>query len=137
MKMVGYFLGAFLALLIAGFLTVIIFPAWADQLLGMATESSSVQNFQEKTQELIDQSLGQPTARPPATVPTSPVSTPSDNITKPGVAPAQGQRTHVVQSGDTLYNLSHKYGVSVQEIQKANNIANANEIQLGQTLIIP
>jgi membrane-bound lytic murein transglycosylase D len=42
---------------------------------------------------------------------------------------------HVVQSGDTLYQISKKYGVSIESIRKNNNIKN-NKLILGQKLAI-
>ena len=44
--------------------------------------------------------------------------------------------THEVQSGDTLYSISKKYGVSVSAIQEANGMSD-NAIKLGQKLKIP
>lgn len=54
-------------------------------------------------------------------------------------ANAQGGNTitHVVQPGENLYRISLRYGVSVQDIVTANNIANPNIIYVGQVLIIP
>lgn len=46
-------------------------------------------------------------------------------------------RTHILQSGETLYRLSTKYGVSVAAIQKANNIKNPNVMRDGLKLVIP
>jgi LysM repeat protein len=46
-------------------------------------------------------------------------------------------RSHVVARGDTLYNISVRYGVSMAAIQSVNGLANANLIYVGQTLIIP
>lgn len=43
--------------------------------------------------------------------------------------------THIVEKGDTLYNLSKKYNVSVKDIIDRNLIEDFN-IKLGQTLII-
>lgn len=45
--------------------------------------------------------------------------------------------TYEVQSGDTLEAISEKFGVSVDEIVKGNNIADKNSIQVGQVLQIP
>lgn len=47
------------------------------------------------------------------------------------------QTTYVVKSGDTLYRIAAKYGVTVQQIVAANNIANPNLIFTGQVLKIP
>ena len=63
----------------------------------------------------------------------------------PGVqaAPASEQpaggtgQTHTVQAGETLYSIAVQYGVTVQAIMEANNLANANLIYRGQVLAIP
>lgn len=44
---------------------------------------------------------------------------------------------YTVKSGDTLYAIAKKYGLTVQQIVAANNIKNANLILPGQVLIIP
>ncbi len=45
--------------------------------------------------------------------------------------------THTVEKSETLYSLSRKYGVTVQEIQNANNMGSSNAISIGQRLVIP
>jgi LCP family protein required for cell wall assembly len=47
-----------------------------------------------------------------------------------------GLQTHVVQPGDTLFSLARRYGVTVDEIVRANQIA-GDSIFVGQQLIIP
>lgn len=44
---------------------------------------------------------------------------------------------HVVQKGETLYNIAAKYGVSVSEIRRANKITDTTSIKQGQRLSIP
>lgn len=44
--------------------------------------------------------------------------------------------TYAVKAGDTLYGIANKYGVTVDEIKKANNLTN-NTLTIGKTLIIP
>lgn len=44
---------------------------------------------------------------------------------------------HVVKRGQTLYQISRYYGVSMQAISQANNLWNPNLIYSGQTLRIP
>ncbi len=46
-------------------------------------------------------------------------------------------RTHTVERSETLYSLSRKYGVTVDEIRDANNMGDSNTITIGQSLIIP
>lgn len=44
--------------------------------------------------------------------------------------------SHIVEKGDTLYSLSKKYGVSVDELRSANAIS-GSDLYAGQKLIIP
>jgi LysM repeat protein len=45
--------------------------------------------------------------------------------------------THIVESGDTLYRISLRYGVTIDELVQANSITNASRIFRGQVLVIP
>ncbi|RZL07495.1 MAG: LysM peptidoglycan-binding domain-containing protein, partial [Hymenobacter sp.] len=45
--------------------------------------------------------------------------------------------THTVQSGDTLYNISQRFKVSVQELQRLNNLPSDKvKLKLGQKLVV-
>jgi len=46
-------------------------------------------------------------------------------------------RTYTIKSGDTLYAIAIKYGTTVAAIATINNIANPNQISVGQVLKIP
>ena len=133
-KMVGYFLGAFIAFAAALLLAVWIMPAWADQMLDLATRSSSVQNLQQKTQQILDQSFARPLVtstpgvQPNPTV--SPLARPASSLQFSGVV-------HTVQRGETLFSIAKKYGISQQDLQTFNNITNPNRIYANQKLNIP
>ncbi|MAS35443.1 MAG: hypothetical protein CL610_15640 [Anaerolineaceae bacterium] len=43
---------------------------------------------------------------------------------------------HVVQRGETLARIANRYGLTVDQLAKLNNIANPNRIQAGQTLTV-
>jgi len=45
------------------------------------------------------------------------------------------QKTHIVVKGDTLYSISKKYGITVEELKKINKLR-SNNIYIGQTLIL-
>lgn len=45
--------------------------------------------------------------------------------------------THVVQPGDNLYTIARKYGTTVEELSKANNIRRGQVLKLGVRLRIP
>lgn len=46
-------------------------------------------------------------------------------------------RVHTVKQGDTLWGISRRYGVTVQSIEKANNLADPGRLAVGQRLTIP
>ena len=48
-----------------------------------------------------------------------------------------GYTTHVVQAGESLSRIAARYGVTLQALVTANNIANPNQIFVGQSLRIP
>ena len=43
---------------------------------------------------------------------------------------------HIVQKGETLYRISKKYGISVEELRKLNNLSEDQPIYTGQKLRI-
>ena len=81
-------------------------------------------------------SLGiiQPTPIPPlpTSIPLQPTEAPASN----GESCGEGV-THVVEVGENLFRIAMRYGTSIGAIQKANNISDANQIVVGQTLVIP
>jgi len=44
-------------------------------------------------------------------------------------------KSHLVEKGDTLYSISKKYGLTVDDIKKFNKLS-SNDISIGQTLIL-
>ena len=44
--------------------------------------------------------------------------------------------TYVVKSGDTLYSVAKKYGISVTELKEINDLSN-NTLSIGQKLLVP
>jgi LysM repeat protein len=53
---------------------------------------------------------------------------------KPAVSTEK--RYHTVQKGETLYWISKKYGVTVVELQKLNNLSADQSIRTGQKLLV-
>ncbi|MFQ3662130.1 MAG: LysM peptidoglycan-binding domain-containing protein [Chloroflexaceae bacterium] len=82
-----------------------------------------------------------PTATPDATatpLPTAtaePIATPEPTATP---APAAGRR-YVVQAGDTFRAIAERFGVSVPDLLRANNLTpeQADNLRVGQELVIP
>ncbi len=83
-----------------------------------------------------------PTPVTPGASPVSPAATPPQGSVAPTVPvfaaqAAPGEQVYIVRSGDTLYSIARRFGVTVQALQQRNNLANPNDIKVGQQLIIP
>jgi membrane-bound lytic murein transglycosylase D len=50
---------------------------------------------------------------------------------------ARQRANYVVQRGDTLWGLSHKFGVAVSSLAQANGLRNQDSLRVGQRLYIP
>jgi LysM repeat protein len=76
-----------------------------------------------------------PQTASPTALPTSPLptATPSPVSALPTSTPV----VYVIQPGDSLSVIADRFGLSVEELSKANGISDPNVIQVGQTLIIP
>ncbi len=48
-----------------------------------------------------------------------------------------GETVHELEKGETLYSLSKRYGVSLDEIIRVNKIKDPTKLRLGQKIIIP
>ncbi|MGI4873627.1 MAG: LysM peptidoglycan-binding domain-containing protein [Janthinobacterium lividum] len=49
--------------------------------------------------------------------------------------PSLKRNTHTVQPGDTLYNISRRFGMSVEELRQLNHLQ-TDEVKLGQKLVV-
>jgi hypothetical protein len=63
--------------------------------------------------------------------------------TRPSVAPTVADApvatsaTHTVAKGDSLWSISRKYGITLDELAAANKLAKTASLRLGQTLTVP
>jgi LysM repeat protein len=145
-KLLSYFAGVILALLIVLWITSRFLPWWAIRLVRDTQESPNAQELQAVSAELINQIVAGP-----GVVVTTPVATQQPIVVTPAVTvspvgtpgtssiqsvPIGGEQTHTVQSGDTLYNISRRYGVTVDQLKQRNGIV-GDMIRVGQQLIIP
>jgi LysM repeat protein len=118
--------------------------SWVDVVLVLAvlavlvfwwrvgTESAAENTTDDAVQAILPTSvpLLDPTATPEPTPTAPPTATPSQFVTTPV------EVKHTVQSGDTLLSIALDYGVTVEEIQQANNLTGVL-IRVGDELIIP
>ncbi len=77
------------------------------------------------------------TATPQVLVEITPVASPTPAPPSPTAGPVGAPTTYKIQPGDSLSSIAQKFGITVDDIVKANNIENANEIYAGQEIIIP
>lgn len=76
--------------------------------------------------------------KPVRTVSLTPTTSaaPQPSRTSNGWSAAGGTRVTIAQ-GETLYNLSRRYGVPAKEIMKANGISDPSKVDVGQVIVIP
>ena len=65
------------------------------------------------------------------------VQPPPEDPTAVPPAVMEGGQVYTVRSGDTLYSISREFGVTIDDIARANNMADADVLDIGQQLIIP
>lgn len=66
----------------------------------------------------------------PSPTPVPPTRTPTPSL-------AAGPSVHVVASGETLLVIAARYGVTLDTLMRANGLSNANQLSVGQKLIVP
>ena len=63
---------------------------------------------------------------------------PGANVQPDGTPPsADAGDVYIVQRGDTLFSIGRRYGFTVQEMATYNNLADPNDLDVGQRLLIP
>ena len=78
-----------------------------------------------------------PTPTPTSTQVT-PTATPTGTYVPPTATPTPGQTViYVVKTGDTLYSIARRFGVTVADLAQINNLADPRYIKVGQRLLIP
>lgn len=73
----------------------------------------------------------------PTRKPGAPLTTPTPDYPHALPTPRQHAQQYTVASGDTLGSIAQVYGISVQELEQANNLDNSSVINIGQTLDVP
>jgi murein DD-endopeptidase MepM/ murein hydrolase activator NlpD len=76
-------------------------------------------------------------ALPPTRAPGSPELTPTPDSQHYQPQTRIGPETYIVRPGDMLSAIATRYSVSVQALIQANQIANPDALEVGQTLTIP
>ncbi len=107
-------------------------------LAGVATDAAAVQGDTSNINPELAQSLNQGTislgdlqiVNPGGNIQSAPAA--SDDSSPPAVP-----ITHTVAPGENLFRIALRYGVPMRELARENNIANPNQLHVGQPLVIP
>jgi len=83
--------------------------------------------------DLISPEILQPSELPES----GPMFVPTPDATRPSAVDAAQDQTYVVVPGDTLSQISLRFGVTVESIIQANRLPDATTLTVGQTLLIP
>jgi len=59
------------------------------------------------------------------------------DLDRPTIGPATAARVHVVQRGETVYQIARRYGLTVAAVAAANDLLTPDRILVGMTLTIP
>lgn len=73
----------------------------------------------------------------PVTPQVAAVAQPAEPVAAAPSGVRTGSGTHVVASGETMYSLARKYGVSPASIAEANGLSRTAQLAVGQTIRIP
>lgn len=91
--------------------------------------------WQQKLSDLLSQQKKDTASSVAAVVDSSSNKTADKTTRQPDQPLTQTAATYKVRRGDTLYNISKRYGVTVEEIQRWNHL-DGTTIKTGETLII-
>lgn len=82
--------------------------------------------------------VASPSPFQPATrQPNQPLPTPTPDETRPMPTPRVMEEEYIVQRNDSLNLIARKFNIEIQDIVNANKLANPNQLNVGQRLIIP
>ncbi len=78
-----------------------------------------------------------PTLAPTGTAPIVPASSPTAALSPTPALDTQNALTHTVQTGETLYGIAQRYGITTETLAALNSVADPSLVFVGQTLLIP
>ena len=73
----------------------------------------------------------------PALATPSSTPTPTGHLATSSPSPTPTPRVHVVQPGDNLWDLSQRYGVTVEALVEANKLSSPESLRVGEKLVVP
>ena len=139
-KLITYFIGVLITFFVVGWFVDSFVFSWANERLENADNSVQFQEFKERSERILDDSLSnEPSTTVVAPQPTNaaveravvPTPTPSDPNARV-IGPTQ----YTVVAGDTLFGIARHFNTTVNEIMVVNGLT-THTIIVGQVLNIP
>ncbi len=115
-----------MTLRVTNFVTVAAKPAQAESPAGSPAQGNTPAQAQP--------AAGTPA---PTRVESRASQTPTPSRPSPRASQLRAPRAHKVAPGETLSEISRRYGVTVQALQSANGGLNPKKLRAGQTLVVP
>jgi LysM repeat protein len=148
LKVLTYFIGVIITLMLVGWIVGNFLPRWSAQLLNNTRQSEDIETIETLGRQIWQEAMGENPTLPEPTQPAEPTTEPPIATPEPTVSPVSGPNVgsqgaavaevrYVVQQGDTLNSIARKFNVSVDVIQRRNGLYDPNLIYPGDTLIIP
>ncbi|MCA9897582.1 MAG: LysM peptidoglycan-binding domain-containing protein [Ardenticatenaceae bacterium] len=143
-KLITYFIGVLITFYVVGWFVDSYVFSWANARLESADTSTEFQEFKDRSEQILDNSLNdtttstsvqaQPTAVQVQTVIVT--ATPVPGSGNPVARPESGPTQYTVVAGDTLFGIAQRYSTSVNDIMVVNGLT-SHTIIPGQVLNIP
>ena len=68
---------------------------------------------------------------------TEPAEATEEATAVPAAEEPAGETTYIIAVGDTLFSIAQNYGLTVEELAAYNGITDINQLEVGQTIVIP
>ncbi|MEZ4593741.1 MAG: LysM peptidoglycan-binding domain-containing protein [Chloroflexota bacterium] len=143
-KLITYFIGVLITFFVVGWFVDSFVFSWANDRLENADTSVEFQEFKDRSEQIIDNSINegtsstsvqaQPTAVQVQTIVVT--ATPSPGSGDPVLRPESGPTQYTVVAGDTLFGIAQKFNTNVNDIMVVNGLT-SHTIIPGQVLNIP
>jgi len=112
------------------------FPQLAGQIIQLQRSVSKLSESAESLNQRIEE-LSEKVDRPQKGAPATQAKSEAPRAVQAKPATQTRAGPHEVKQGDTLYGIAKKYGISVSELCRLNQISPKQPIKPGQKLLVP
>lgn len=106
------------------------------ELASISERMAVLESNLTKRVDQLSKDVARPAAKPPEAAAPKPEAAPQKPAAPAKVEKGAKAKVHVVQKGDTLYGISRKYGIPVDQVMKLNKLGPNDPIKPGQQLVL-